>query len=203
MELKVREIFHTLQGEGARAGESSIFIRLSKCNLNCWFCDTDWSFGINRTLESILEEISKFPCKWIVWTGGEPTIQLTEEVVTFFKTHGYKQAIETNGTNPVPNGIDYISCSPKDEVSLMDLQQNFPNGVNEWRYVLDVGQEGRIPLIETIPPAQHYFISPMFSGEKKKRMELNPRVLKYCINFVLRNPGWKLSVQQHKWWGIL
>ena len=202
MVLKVREIFYSLQGEGGRAGEASIFIRLANCNLNCWFCDTDWSWGRNHTLEEVLQIIKQYPCKWIVWTGGEPTMQLTEEVTTFFASHGYKQAIETNGTNPVPSGIDYISCSPKERVSLTDLKTNFPNGVSEWRYVLNVGGADAIPDIEQLPKATHYFISPVFLGEKKKRFELNRRVLKYCIAFIQENTRWRLSVQQHKLWGL-
>lgn len=202
MDLKVRELFYSLQGEGGRTGEASIFIRLAKCNLNCWFCDTDWSFGVNRTLQGILEEIQKFPCEWIVWTGGEPTIQLSEEVVQFFKEKGYKQAIETNGTNPVPAGIDYISCSPKEQVTVEDLHLNFPDGVDEWRYPLYSGGKDAIPKWDALPPAKYYFISPIFLGEKKKRMELSPRVLKYCINFIKDNTKWRLSMQQHKWWGI-
>ena len=113
MNLNVNEIFYSLQGEGGRTGQASIFIRLAKCNLACSFCDTDYERGVKMTLEEVLGEIEGWPCKWIVWTGGEPTLQLTDEVVAFFKERGYYQAIETNGTRRVPIGIDYITCSPK------------------------------------------------------------------------------------------
>lgn len=113
MSLTVNEIFYSLQGEGGRTGEASIFIRLSKCNLACSFCDTDFEFGNRMTLDEILAEISQYPCQWIIWTGGEPTLQLKDETVAFFTEKGYKQAIETNGTRRVPAGIDYITCSPK------------------------------------------------------------------------------------------
>ena len=96
MKLVVNEIFYSLQGEGARAGRPSIFIRLSKCNLRCSFCDTEFDSGEEMTLQEMLNEIKKYGCKWIVWTGGEPTLQLTDEMVAFFKHNGFLQAIETN-----------------------------------------------------------------------------------------------------------
>ena len=113
MKLNVNEIFYSLQGEGGRVGEPSIFIRLTECNLACSFCDTDFAEGDDMTLEQIGDVISAYPCKWIIWTGGEPTIQLNDAHVAFFKEKGYKQAIETNGTRRVPSMIDYITCSPK------------------------------------------------------------------------------------------
>ncbi|HBG79980.1 MAG TPA: radical SAM protein, partial [Porphyromonadaceae bacterium] len=98
MSLIINEIFYSLQGEGGRTGEASVFIRLSKCNLACSFCDTDFKSGKSMALDEIYAEISSYPCRWIIWTGGEPTLQLNEEIVAFFKDKGYRQAIETNGT---------------------------------------------------------------------------------------------------------
>ncbi len=98
MNLTVNEIFYSLQGEGGRAGQASIFIRLAKCNLNCSFCDTEFEQGIKMSPEEVLSTIGKYGCRWIIWTGGEPTLQLTDDVVAFFKEKGYLQAIETNGT---------------------------------------------------------------------------------------------------------
>ena len=70
MKLNVNEIFYSLQGEGGRMGEPSIFIRLTKCNLACSFCDTDFASGSDMALEEILNTIKAYPCKWIIWTGG-------------------------------------------------------------------------------------------------------------------------------------
>ena len=153
-------------------------------------------------IDEILEKIKPYNCKWIVWTGGEPTIQLDDSVVNFFSEKGYKQAIETNGTNKVPKGIDYISCSPKEQVTPETLWDNFPQGVNEFRYPLMVGQEASIPNINSIPPAKFYFISPVFLGEKKKRFTLDTRNLKYCIDYIMTHQQWRLSIQQHKLWGV-
>lgn len=198
--LTVREIFYSLQGEGSRAGEPSIFIRLAFCNKDCWFCDTDWSFGTNMTLNAIFEEISQYDCKWIVWTGGEPTLQLDDAIVEVFKDAGYKQAIETNGTKVPPAGLDYITCSPK--VDTGRLKRSFRDRhVGEFRY--PVGEEGmEPPPISELPHADYYYISPLFLGEVKKRFQLDGKNLQDCINFVKDTPGWRLSMQQHKIWDV-
>lgn len=208
--LKVREMFYSLQGEGSRAGEASVFIRLADCNKNCWFCDTDWSFGRIHSLEHIMERMAKWGIDkpdtwypgwkpWIIWTGGEPTLQLTSEIVAFFKEQGFRQAIETNGTNVPPDGLDYITCSPKVDPPV--LHKAFKNHrVNEFRYPCMANQAP--PPIEELPPADYYYISPMFLGEKKKMMTLDQDNLQFCINYIRQFPQWRLSMQQHQIWNI-
>jgi organic radical activating enzyme len=88
MNLNVNEIFYSLQGEGGRTGQASIFIRLAKCNLACSFCDTDFERGVKMSLEEVFKEIEKYNCKWIIWTGGEPALQLNDKIVAFFKERG-------------------------------------------------------------------------------------------------------------------
>ncbi len=196
--MKITEIFYSIQGEGARAGEASMFVRLAGCNLTCSFCDTEFASGVewdNETLESQMH--LKLPIwkgrpadisRWIVWTGGEPTESLTEDTVFWFKEHGWKQAIETNGTNPVPRGIDWVCCSPK--VAEHVLAKNFPRGVDELRYVRHAGQPAvPVPLI----PAKRLFLSPMFDGDKP-----NQENLRHCVKLCLENPQWSLSLQLHK-----
>ncbi len=85
MNLNVNEIFYSLQGEGGRTGQASIFIRLAKCNLDCSFCDTDFERGVKMTADELLKEINRYGCKWIIWTGGEPALQLTNAIVTFLR----------------------------------------------------------------------------------------------------------------------
>ena len=192
MNLKVNEIFYSLQGEGARAGEPSIFIRLSGCNLNCSFCDTDFSFGRTMTVEEILHEIGAFGCNRIVWTGGEPTLQLTDQIIAFFKEKGYWQAIETNGTHRVPLGIDYIACSPKrDFEKIRDL---IPE-VNELRFPMQAGDP--LPDISLLPKAEKYLLSPVFNGNI-----LVPENVSHCIELIKAHPTWGLSLQIHKLIGI-
>ena len=195
--LNVVEIFQSIQGEGANVGRSAIFIRLSGCNKACWYCDTDWSKGDSMSVSQILDEVKKYsksdeyPNNLIIWTGGEPTLQLTNEVLDYFSE--YYNCIETNGTNPVPSKIQYISCSPK--VSPEILKANFER-VNELRYPIGVGD--LLPDISELPKADNYFVSPVFLGEEKKRFQQVDENVKYAIDFVSMNPKWRLSLQLHK-----
>ena len=188
MKLTVNEIFYSLQGEGGRTGRPSIFIRLSKCNLRCSFCDTEFDSGEEMTLEDILKSINQFGCKWIIWTGGEPTLQLTDEVVAFFKNNGYMQAIETNGTRSVPQGIDYITCSPKQYFE--KIKTLIPHA-HELRFPIVKGDP--LPDITVLPAADNYFLSPIFDGNKENKENID-----YCVKLIKDNPEWSLSVQVHK-----
>lgn len=192
MNLNVNEIFYSLQGEGGRTGQASIFIRLAKCNLACSFCDTDFERGVKMKLEEVLNEIESWPCKWIVWTGGEPTLQLTDEVVEFFKERGYSQAIETNGTRRVPKGIDYITCSPKQYFE--KVKELIPI-VDELRFPIEKGDP--LPDITILPKSERYLLSPIFDNQK-----MIPENVDYCISLVRLNPVWALSLQTHKLIGI-
>lgn len=199
--LKVVEIFHSVQGEGANAGRSAVFVRLANCNKNCWFCDTDWSKGDEMTVQQLRDEVGKlsgtdnYPDNLLIWTGGEPTLQLTDEILAYFD--GYYNCIETNGTNPVPERIEYISCSPK--VTPQILRKNFTH-VNEFRYPIGAGDT--LPGISELPVADHYFVSPIFLGEQKKRFEKVDQNIAYAIDFVQKNPRWRLSVQLHKFLNV-
>lgn len=188
MKLNVKEIFYSLQGEGGRSGEPSIFIRLTICNLACTFCDTDFAEGDDMTLDEIYNTIAQYPCKWIIWTGGEPTIQLKNEHLEFFKSKGYKQAIETNGTRRVPSLIDYITCSPK--VNYEDIKNKIPQ-VDEIRIPLSNGET--LPDVDIFPKAKKYFVSPIFDGDTPNFENIN-----YCIEAVKQKPEWTLSLQIHK-----
>lgn len=188
MKLIVNEIFYSLQGEGGRSGEASIFIRLTKCNLACSFCDTDFADGDGMSLDEILDVIKVYPCKWIIWTGGEPTIQLKNEHFIFFREHGYKQAIETNGTRRIPSLIDYITCSPKQDYE--SIKARIPR-VDEIRMPIKVGDP--IPDITIFPKADNYFLSPIFDADK-----INIENVNYCVELIKEHPQWRLSLQMHK-----
>lgn len=198
--LKISEIFYSLQGEGARAGTPTIFIRLQGCKAKfaCAAsgikCDTEFESGKEWEVVDLLENIKSFApqCKEITWTGGEPTDQLDEEIIRYFKENEYFQAIETSGLNPVPDGLDFVCVSPK--VAEHIVQKNFPNGVDELRYVRHSGQELPRPSIR----AKHYWISPHSDG-----FDINGENLRHCINLCLKDGTWKLSIQQHKIWKVL
>lgn len=197
--LNISEIFYSLQGEGARIGTPTIFIRLQGCKAKhaCFKagikCDTEFESGKEYSINDILQWIKSHSngCKEITWTGGEPTDQLTEEIVTFFKEQGFYQAIETSGLNPVPKGIDFICVSPK--VAEHVIAKNFTH-VNELRYVRHKGQEQPNPSIT----ADNYWISPHSDG-----FTINQENLQHCIKLCLVNPQWKLSLQNHKLWNII
>lgn len=200
MKLRVSEIFYSLQGEGARTGTPTIFIRLSGCKAKnaCFMagviCDTEFESGKEMTLDQIELFIQDHAngCKEITWTGGEPTDQLTSDHVLYFKKKGYFQAIETSGLNKVPDGIDFICLSPK--VAEHILKKNFPAGVDELRYVRHQGQSIPEPSVK----AKHYWLSPHSDG-----FTINQINLRHCYELCLNYPSWKLSIQNHKVWNIL
>lgn len=192
--MLVNEIFYSLQGEGINTGRAAIFIRLSRCNLRCPYCDTEFDTGQEMTIEEIAQNIDRYAGRFIIWTGGEPTLQLTDEVVAYFKALGYTQAIETNGTRRPPHGLDYITCSPKPE-AMKRLHESFPEGVSEFRF--PIGSSGILPPpIEDLPHAEAYLVSPIFIGNDAQSMD--PAALARCIEFVKNNPRWRLSLQTHK-----
>ena len=193
MNLKVKEIFYSLQGEGGRQGAASIFIRLSGCNLTCDFCDTDFSGGESMTWGKILLIIKEFPCQWIVWTGGEPALQLTDKCLLFFKKAGYFQAIESNGHDRLSELLDYTVVSPKGQT---DYACEINPKVNEIR--LPVRANDSIPPIESLPKAKYYFLSPIFT-DNQAETKAN---IDYCVEQVKKNPEWRLSLQVHKFIGI-
>lgn len=197
--LKVSEIFYSLQGEGARIGTPTIFIRLQGCKAKhaCFAsgikCDTEFESGKEMTIDEILKWIQDKAkgCKEITWTGGEPLDQLNKEIIERFKAEGFYQAIETSGLHPCPDGIDFICVSPK--VAEHILKKNF-NHVNELRYVRHSGQDVPFPSLT----ADHYWMSPHSDG-----LNINTENLRHCVQLCKSNPKWKLSIQSHKTWNIL
>ena len=194
--LKVNEIFYSLQGEGGRAGEASIFIRLAGCNLKCDFCDTEYEKYTEMTLKEIHTAIGKFPCKWIVWTGGEPCIQLCTDILCWFSVNGFYQAVETNGSIYIPFGFDYVTISPKLGMQrLLDVSKEYRFNIDEIRAPFAIGKI--IPNVKDIPKVKHYYLSPIFNGDK-----MDQENLQFCIQYCLEHPEWKLSIQQQKIWKI-
>lgn len=193
MNLNVNEIFYSLQGEGGRQGEASIFIRLTQCNLKCDFCDTDFEQGNDMKIGEIISHIQQYPTKWIIWTGGEPTLQLTEDIIRFFHKEGYLQAIESNGHNKLPDSLDYKVISPKGKAL---YARKINEEVDEVRLPIQKGDA--IPIISSLPNAKYYFLSPIFLEDKEKTKEN----IDYCVNYIKSHPEWRLSLQIHKLIGI-
>ena len=116
---KVNEIFYTLQGEGAHSGIPAVFVRFSGCNLHCPWCDTEFTSHTDMTAEEIVAEalslydIPNERRRMVVLTGGEPSLQVDKPLIDALHQAGFYICIETNGTHPLPDGIDWITCSPK------------------------------------------------------------------------------------------
>lgn len=193
--LRVNELFYSLQGEGARAGEPSIFIRLAGCDLACGFCDTEFESGVEMTPDDLLAKAKDVggPCKWLIFTGGEPMLQLTSAHVLHFQEAGYKVACESNGNHPIPEEIDWKVISPK--VAEHVLKKHNPNGCDELRYVRHVNQ---LAIPEPAIRAKRYFLSPQFKGDRP-----DPAAIEHCKRLCMENPHWSVSIQMHKLWRIL
>jgi len=184
---KLVEIFYSIQGEGNRIGTPNIFVRFSFCNLSCKFCDTPYNdVNFEFTLEELLNEIKKYNCKNIIFTGGEPTLQLDEELLLELKNRNYYLAIESNGIQTIPNLIDYISISPKSK-KIAQLSGD------EIKFILK--KDDLLP--DKIGDFKHYFISPEMNYNTPNFENIN-----YCIDLVKENPSWKLNIQIHKFLNI-
>lgn len=199
IKYKVNEIVYSLQGEGARLGFPQIFLRFSLCNLACTFCDTDFEKFTEMSDNDIINKLKEYPCKNIHLCGGEPSLQTDKNLIDKLHEAGYFISIETNGTNKLIDGIDYVVVSPK--ISNKKLHESFGDKVvDEIKYVLRKGQKFPKPSIK----AKNYFISPIFSWTDV----IQPN-LEYCIeliknqNFKEQNGiVWRLNTQNHKYWKI-
>lgn len=185
--MKVNEIFYSLQGEGHFTGVPAVFIRLSGCNMRCWFCDTDHEEGREMTEEEIVQEISQYPTRHVVITGGEPMMQLTPHLTQLLHETGYYVQVETNGTLPIPEGVrlDWVTCSPKSHI--IRLQH-----VDELKVVYE-GQGQDMTPWDNIE-AKEYRLQPC----DVKDSERNRQIISDTIDYILKHPKWHLSLQTHK-----
>lgn len=210
MTYAVKEIFYTLQGEGANAGHPAVFCRFAGCNLwtgreedrpsaICQFCDTDFvgtdgtAGGKYRTAEALAEKIASFwPAhdmanRLVVMTGGEPLLQIDTPLIAAMHAQGFRIAVETNGTIQAPPGIDWLCVSPK--------------GGSQW--VQRQGQELKVVWpqagldLNELEAAdfENHFLQPMDNPQQ-------PANVQTCIAKCLERPTWRLSLQTHKITGI-
>lgn len=207
MAYTLKEIYYTLQGEGAQTGRAAVFARFTGCNLwsgreqdrataACWFCDTDFrgtdgpGGGRFRTPEALATALlDHWPGggrPYVVFTGGEPMLQLDAPLIDACHAQGFEVAIETNGTRPVPASVDWICVSPKPgsvvvqrsghELKLVHPQAVTPQSVAEWDF-------------------EHFFLQPLDDPDRDAHTAA-------CIAFCRANPQWRLSLQTHKLTGI-
>lgn len=197
-QYRINEIFFSLQGEGVRSGTANVFVRFSKCNLACskegpagFACDTEFESGRDMSPEDLLIEIENTGrgCRNVIFTGGEPALQVDAALIGPLKQNGCHLSIETNGTLELPNGLDWVCVSPKSAEHTLRVK----GPINELKYVRHKGQAIPQPSLK----ADHYLISPAFDPHG-----FNRENLEWCIELVKENPMWRLSVQQHKTWGV-
>ena len=209
MSYSVKEIYLTIQGEGVQTGKEAVFCRFSGCNLwtgreedrhkaTCKFCDTDF-FGVDGEnggkYSSVNDLIKKIEQCWlddsnekfIVFTGGEPLLQLDQKLIDELHKKGFKIAIETNGTMLPPNNIDWICVSPKKNAKLVLLKGD------ELKLVYP--QQGFEPEQFEKLDFDHFCVQPMDGKDLQKN-------ILECVSYCIENPLWRLSLQTHKILGI-
>ena len=189
---KINEIFYSLQGEGYHSGTPAVFVRFSGCNLHCAFCDTQHQAGETMSLQEIMDEVNKYPtAPMLVLTGGEPSLFIDEAFVAELKQKtGKRIAIETNGTRTLPSNLDWVTLSPKSAFEGGDAEPCVQTRCDELKVVY-LGQNlTQYSGIE----AQHRFLQPCFCEDEKQR-QAN---MKACVEAVMQNPGWRLSLQIHR-----
>lgn len=205
----VKEMFLTLQGEGAQTGTRAVFLRMSGCNLwtgreqdresaICQFCDTDFvgtdgvGGGKFKSADALADEVAALwgadeAHRLVVVTGGEPLLQLDATLIDALHARGFRVAVESNGTIAAPDGIDWLTISPK--AGSQTVQQSG----NELKLVYP--QPGIDPADVCGWAFDHFFLQPMDGPD----LDTN---IKAAIDYCLANPGWRLSLQTHKVTGI-
>lgn len=211
MSYAVKEIFYTLQGEGAQAGRAAVFCRFAGCNLwsgremdrptaRCRFCDTDFvgtdgpgggKFESAETLAAAIESTWPKDCsvgkRFVVCTGGEPLLQLDASLIDALHARDFEIAVETNGTVAAPAGVDWLCVSPKAGTELVQRSGD--------ELKLIYPQEGADPRDFEELPFRHFFLQPM---DGPSRTANTNQAVRFCLD----HPSWRLSLQTHKLLGI-
>lgn len=182
MKNKIVEIFYSLQGEGFYTGTPAVFVRFAGCNLACDFCDTNHKQQKELTNEEIVGVVCQYSTKFVVLTGGEPSLQVSEELVDLLHANGRFVMIETNGTQKVPQNIDWITCSPKEGTKVV------LNKVNEVKVVF---QKQDVEVWKNAIVADWYFLQPCSCKNTTD-----------VVAYIQEHPHWRLSLQTHKYIGI-
>lgn len=180
---RINEIFYSLQGEGRNMGRAAIFVRFSGCNLKCSFCDTDFASYEQLDDEEILRRISKYPSRFVVLTGGEPSLQVDSAFIDLLHANGYELAIETNGTHLIAEGIDWITCSPKGQTVIKKC--------NELKCIFE---ESTTTPDDYGIEADYKYLQPCDVQDAER----NAQIVKRCFDYILEHPEWRLSLQTHK-----
>lgn len=203
---RVNEIFFTLQGEGAHSGIPAVFIRFSGCNLRCPWCDTEFADFTSMNAEQIVAEALKLydtlneRRKMCVLTGGEPALQVDKALIDALHAAGFYICIETNGTRSLPEGIDWITCSPKEGTQLALKRVNEVKVVFTGTYDPEVWRkqiEAEHWMLQPLRYTGEWLIENVDAWEDDRNDNLDD-----TVRYILSHPFWRLSVQLHKIVGL-
>ena len=235
MKRRINDIFYSLQGEGYHTGRPAVFVRFAGCNLRCPFCDTAFDTYREMTDDEILTEISRYEVRGtryentmeadssegsnlaprtshlaprkplVVLTGGEPTLQVDEAFVDLLHGHGFKVAMESNGTRPAPQNLDWLTVSPKttegaryevrgaripDEIKIVFDEDTDPEAF------LAPLESNLASRTSHLAPRKSplLYLQPCDTGDANR----NASVINRCIDYIKAHPQWRLSLQTHK-----
>lgn len=196
--MRINETFLSLQGEGYFTGTPAFFLRFSGCNLDCPFCDTQHQSFSDMSEEEIVREASSHEVRHIVITGGEPALQLTQSLVDKLHEAGFFIQVETNGTLPLPEGIDWVTVSPKTAPLYLPPGGEYPNELKLLYMGNGTDPESVVSHFLGEGPQPKLFLQPLDTGDEVR----NRLILRDTIAYVLQHPRWSLSLQTHKLLGI-
>ena len=190
---RINDIFYSLQGEGHNTGRAAVFVRFAGCNLRCSFCDTEFDTYREMIDEEILAAISGYPARFVVLTGGEPTLQVDEAFIELLHQHGYEVAMESNGTRPAPRNLDWLTVSPK--VRSEKLEVRSEKVADELKVVFDetTAPESYLSLL-TSHFSPLLYLQPCDTGDVVR----NEAIIARCVEYIKEHPWWRLSLQTHK-----
>ena len=191
------EIFHSVQGEGYHTGTPSIFIRFGGCNLQCSWCDTDFSKWDRMSITEIMTILEQWTTRRIIYTGGEPAMQKLRPLSNELHSKGYNIAIETNGTIELKEGlVDWICVSPKD---MLYPEFSIKQRKGDELKVVYTGQD--LSMYDNLKKGfDNLFLQPCY--DESKDAGTNGENFHSTFDIVMQNPGWNLSLQTHKWMGV-
>ena len=207
--MRVNDIFYSLQGEGRHTGRAAVFVRFAGCNLRCSFCDTEFDSYREMTADDIVAECSHLSPLTshlspllVVLTGGEPTLQVDESFVDLLHRHGFKVSMESNGTRPAPENLDWLTVSPKvvngkcavtdagkspDELKLVFDEDTNPD-------TLLASLSAFRPSLAVPSASPLLYLQPCDTGDEAR----NKVITQACIAYIKQHPQWRLSLQTHK-----
>ena len=228
---RINDIFYSLQGEGYNTGRAAVFVRFAGCNLRCPFCDTEFDTYREMTDDEIVAEISRYEVRdaryensmeadssigsnlaprtsylasrkpLVVLTGGEPTLQVDEAFVDLLHQHGFEVAMESNGTRPAPQNLDWLTVSPKIRGERREERgERLPD---ELKVIFDENTDPEYSLSSLLSPLSSnvssllsplLYLQPCDTGDAER----NARIINRCVEYIKEHPHWRLSLQTHK-----